>query len=117
MARLTPLETIATLIEARRSHDMPAAFDCYATDALVILRPGERGVGEAAIKAFIAAVGDLNLAFEKHDVLEHGDIALHTSRYMLDLGDAGRISGRTADVLRRNVDGAWRIVIDNAFAE
>ncbi|MDB5527290.1 MAG: hypothetical protein JWR51_393 [Devosia sp.] len=117
MAGSTPLETITTLIEARRSHDEPTAFDCYAKNALVMLQPDEQGVGEAAIKAFIVAVGNLDPSFEKHDILEHDDIALHTSRYVLNLGDKGTISGRTADVLRRDADGTWRIIIDNAFAE
>ena len=116
MKRSTPLDTVATLVEARRAGDAATAFACYAPDAVVMLQPGERGEGEAAIRAFIAAVGALTLSFERHEVLEHGDTALHTSRYTLDLGEKGTISGRTADVLRRGPDGAWRIVIDNAFA-
>jgi ketosteroid isomerase-like protein len=116
MTQATPIDTIKRLIQARRAHDYSAALKCYAPDAIVVLRPGEKGEGEASITAFIKGTSALALSFEAHGILESGDVALHTSQYTLDLGDKGRVSGRTADVLRRNANGNWEIVIDNAFA-
>jgi ketosteroid isomerase-like protein len=112
----TPIETINSLIAARNSHDYAAAFDCYADGALVVLQPGENSTGEEAIKVFIKGASALILSFEGHQVLEAGDVALHTSQYTVDLGENGKVSRRTADVLKRDVQDEWKIVIDNAFA-
>jgi ketosteroid isomerase-like protein len=110
-----PLKVILALVEARRVHDYPKAFRFYARDAVVTLSPGKQARGEDAIKAWIVGVSNLSLTFDQHEIWESYDVALHTSRYILDQGEDGRVLGRTSDVLRRDVRGNWKIIIDNAF--
>lgn len=116
MTDTTALGTIMTLIEARKNKDFEAAFACYEPDATIVLQPDKTGSGEAAIRAFIKEASSLSLSFEGHEIVEYENIALHLSRYTLDLGAKGTSTGRTADVLQRRPDGNWRIVIDNAWA-
>ncbi len=116
MSKTTPLETITTLIGARQSKNFEVALDCYEPDATVVLQPGQTGSGEAAIRAFISVASELPLIFAGHETIEAGDLALQLSRYTLNLGANGTVAGRTADVLRLQPDGTWRIVIGNAWA-
>ena len=116
MSSTTPQGAIDALIEARRAKDLPAAFACYEPSATVVLQRDQIGSGEEAIRTFIKGVSDLNLSFDQHEIIETGDVALHLSRYALDLGPNGTVNGRTADVLRKGSEGSWRIIIDNAWA-
>jgi ketosteroid isomerase-like protein len=117
MPQLTALATIEALIEARKNKDFDAAFIFYEHDATVVLQPGQTGKGASTIKAFIQQASSLSITFTNHEIIESGDIALHLSNYTLDMGgENGIINGRTADVLRKQDDGSWLIVIDNAWA-
>lgn len=53
MAYETALNTIESLINARRLKDYDAAWACYEPSASVVLQPGHIESGESAIKAFI----------------------------------------------------------------
>jgi ketosteroid isomerase-like protein len=116
MQHKTATDTIETLIEARKNKDFELAFSCYEKDASIVLQPGQTEKGEEVIKSFIKQVSSLALTFGEHVFVETDGIALHLSKYMLDMGKNGVINGRTADVLRRQPDGTWLVAIDNAWA-
>jgi ketosteroid isomerase-like protein len=115
----TPLDTICTLVRARERGDKDAAFACYERDATVVMAPGKTGSGEAVVKGFIDATMPMPLTFTDREIVESGDIALHCSQWTItqtdSAGEANTLSGRTADVLRKQADGSWLIAIDNPW--
>ena len=113
----SPLNTIVTLIKARKAKDFDTAFACYAPGATVVLEKGHTGFGEPSIRAFIAGASALAISFNNHEIVETGDVALHTSHYVLDLEAQGKVPGRTADVLVRDANGQWLIAIDNPWVD
>lgn len=111
----SPASLIDTLITARAVGDIDRACACYEADALVVLRPGQAARGRDAVAAFVRATAGADLAFTGRLLLEQSDIALHQASWSLRLEDGSTARGRTADVLRRQEDGTWRLAIDNAW--
>ena len=112
---MTPLETMIRLTEARGRKDMAAALACYEPGATVVVEPGKIASGDAAVEAFTAGTMDLPIAFGAHQIVEAGDVALHLGRWTLSPPGAQEITGCTTDVLRRQLDGRWLLVVDNAW--
>ena len=81
-----------------------------------ILNRGLPGVREA-LAGFIAMKGTLDLKVTR--VLEASDLALVTTVWSFTgtgpNGEPVNLAGKSADVLRRQSDGSWRLVIDNPW--
>ena len=75
--------------------------------------PGVR----SSLAAFIAMKGTLDLNVTR--VLEASDVALVVGVWSFTGtgpdGEPVTLTGRNADVLRRQSDGTWRFVIDNPW--
>lgn len=110
-----PLDTIAYLLAARARGDVATALSCYESNATVVMQPGQFGSGEDAIKGFTEATLTLPITYGDREIVEAGDIALHLSQWTLRPADGLEISGRTTDILRRQPDGKWLLVIDNPW--
>ncbi len=93
----------------------------YEPEATLIPQPGQVAKGTEAIRQALAAFLALKPRFsgEARTVAEAGDIALTSATWnMAGSGpDGGSItlSGRSAEVVRRQADGTWRFVIDNPY--
>lgn len=111
----TPIDTILRLLEARATGKLAMAVACYEPHATVVAQPGQSGSGEDAIKSFTEATSALPITFSERTIIEAGDIALHVSGWTIRSTGSLPISGRTADVLRRQEDGRWLIAIDNPW--
>ena len=110
-----PLHTITYLLAARARGDVAAALSCYEPNATVVMQPGKFASGEDAVTAFTEATITLPITFGDREIVEAGDIALHLSQWTLRSADGSEISGRTTDVLRRQPDGKWLLVVDNPW--
>lgn len=115
MAFETPTDTINRLLAARSSMDVDAALDCYETNASVVMEPGHVARGLDSIRAFTQATLSLPITFGARMVIEGDAIALHISEWIIRPVGGAEISGRTADVLRRQSDGRWLLMIDNPW--
>ena len=101
--------------------DLDALVALYEADATLVAQPGEVVTGVEAIRealrAFLATKPSFNLEVRK--VLQTGDIALSFADWTLSGtgpdGEAIEMAAQTSDVLRRQPDGSWRIVIDNPY--
>ena len=64
---------------------------------------------------------DMDFELEPPVVVEAGDIAIAYARWQLRgtaaNGDPVEMAGRSGDVFRRQPDGRWLVVIDNAFGK
>jgi len=110
-----PLDTINHLLAARERGDVSAALSCYESNATVVFEPGKFGSGEDAIRGFTEATITLPITFGDREIVEAGDIALHLSQWTLRPASGSEISGRTTDILRRQPDGKWLLIMDNPW--
>jgi uncharacterized protein (TIGR02246 family) len=91
----------------------------YAPDALFVPEPGVQHRGRDAIRAALAALLELSPQMEARVAEVHlaGDTALVIVDWTLQGtapdGSAVAQHGRSADVLRRESDGTWSVLIDH----
>lgn len=114
----TPEALMRTFSACVRARDLDALVALYEPEAVFEVQPGVTVQGRDAIRA---ALRDL-LALEPRmtattvQVLQSGDVALVVNEWSLagTAPDGGKVhqAGRSADVLRRQPSGGWRVVID-----
>jgi len=112
---LNPYDTVYHLLAARSRGDTAAALACYDTEAGVVVQPGTITTGEAGIRRFTKTTMTQPIAFGDREIMEVDGIALHLSKWTLRPGGGPEIVGRTTDVLRRQPDGSWLMLIDNPW--
>ena len=122
MTPTTPTQLHELLAAAFNAHDLDGLLALYEPDAVVATRPGRSVQGTAAVSETFAAILALRPSFtmETGTVLEAGDLALLHSTWQLSGtgADGAKVenSGQGADIARRQPDGSWRLVVDNAYA-
>ncbi len=121
MATTTPEQVIERFAALLAGGDIDGLVDLYEPEAVFAPRPGEAVTGHDAIREALGGLIELRpqLDGEIRDVLVSDDTALISNRWWLrGTGPDGapvEMGGTSADVLRRDPDGAWRIVIDNPW--
>ena len=122
MSARTPEEVPRLWAKTFSAGDLDALVALYEEhDAMLVPQPGEAVTGidgiREALSAFLALRPTFNLEVRK--VLQTGDIALSFAEWTLSGtgpdGEAIEMAAQTSDVLRRQPDGSWRIVIDNPY--
>lgn len=122
MITQTPLETVKLLDEAFNRGDIEAVLDFYEDNAVMVAEPNRLVAGKAEIRTiyewlFANIKGTATQI--KTNVVETGDIALFTSKWnftgkMLN-GETVSRESYASVVLRQQIDGKWRIVVDNSW--
>ena len=121
MPARTPQEVHELFTQAFTARDSEALVALYEPEAAFMPQPGQVVSGHAAIREAIGGFLALNAEFKMQPgtVIEAGDIALLLSKWTLNgtdpSGAAVEMAGQTADVVRRQPDGYWLIVIDNPY--
>lgn len=97
--------------------DVEAIVALYEPDAIYVGEDGTAAVGLDAIReSFVAPTrfgGKVTITTLY--AIEHGDLALLSNRWTFEAPGYSS-SATTAEVARRQPDGTWRYVIDNANA-
>ena len=123
MAAKSPAEMHSEFERAFNSGEASAVLALYAEGACLVAQPGQTVHGRAALAeavgGFLALKGKISI--RTRSVIECGDLALTYGDWSLDGtapdGSAVSMSGRNNEVLRRQADGSWVMVIDNPFGE
>jgi len=111
---------------ARRagSGDLDGLMDLYETDAVFQPQPGVHLIGKEQIRAALSEFMTLNpqISFQgETEVVTVGDVALVANNWKMSGvapdGSAVADAGRSADVVRRQDDGRWLVVIDQPRGE
>lgn len=112
----TPLDTIQTLDDAFNTGDLDTILRFYDADAVLLNEPGQETRGLAAIRDLYRDALRSNPRVQQlaTHIVEADGIALFTSRYILTAGNAPPQTLVSTVVLRRQPDGAWKNLIDNA---
>jgi len=101
------------------ARDMPGLLDLYEPDAVFVRGPGDHVTGRIAIREALQEFLDTggNISFKTRHAVQHGDIAMLSNEYTLQgTGADGKpftLTGKTAEVLRRQPDGRWLYIIDH----
>ena len=119
--RATPEQVLAAIVDGINTGNLDTLLTLYESDAAFATQPGSLAHGLPGVRhglaGFIAMKGTLDLSVTR--VLEAGGLALVTGVWSFTgtgpEGQPVRLTGRNADVLRRQSDGSWRFVIDNPW--
>ena len=121
MSAVTPEQVIEQFAERLNQGDVEGALALYHEDATFAAQPGAVVQGTDAIRAALDSFADLNpsLSGTIEKALTAGDVALVVNRWTLEgrerNGRPVRMAGVSADVVRRDADGSWKIAIDDPW--
>ncbi|MGH9868015.1 MAG: YybH family protein [Candidatus Polarisedimenticolia bacterium] len=116
-----PIDTVNGLVEAINHADLERAVAAYESAAALVVRPGQIVRGPAQLREALAGFIALRpvLRSEAQQLIEAEDVALYIARWSLSgtdpAGNAVVMGGESTDVLRRQRDGRWLIVLDNPW--
>jgi uncharacterized protein (TIGR02246 family) len=123
MPATTP-EQIHRVFEDRfNAGDIDGLMELYEPDAVLVPQPGSVATGHdqvrEALLVYLAAKGHITL--DTKLVLTVGELAYLANTWSLDGtgpdGNPLHLGATTAEVARRQADGSWRYVIDNAWGD
>jgi uncharacterized protein (TIGR02246 family) len=123
MPATTPEQIHRLFEEAFNAGDLDALMELYEPDAALIAQPGSVADGSeqarTALQGFLALKGRITL--DTKLVVTVGDLAYLSNRWSLTGTDPDGnpvvLGATTAEVARRQGDGGWRYVIDNAWGD
>jgi len=119
--KMTPKEVLNSVTEGINAGDLDSLMTLYEPLACFASQPGQLakspdGIRES-LRGFIDMNGKLDLKVKR--VLRASDLALVTTEWSFSgTGSNGKrvdITAKSADVLRQQLDGTWRFVIDNPW--
>lgn len=117
----TPEQVLASIVDGINTGNLDSLMPLYESQAAFATQPGSLNHGLAGVRealaGFIAMKGILDLKVTR--VLEASDLALVTTVWSFTGtgadGEPVKLAAKSADVLRRQADGSWRLVIDNPW--
>ena len=121
MSNGTPEQALAAIVDGINTGNLDSLMPLYESQAAFATQPGRLNHGlpgvREALAGFIAMKGTLDLKVTR--VLETSDLALVTAVWSFTGtgpdGKPAKLAAKSADVLRRQTDGSWRLVIDNPW--
>ena len=121
MSRKTPEQVLATIVDGINTGNLDALMAVYEPESAFATQPGNLAMGltgvREAVGAFLAMKGKLDLKVTR--ILKTSDLALVVSVWSFTgTGPGGEpvsLAGKAADVMRRQADGLWLMVIDNPW--
>jgi uncharacterized protein (TIGR02246 family) len=113
--------TIDANNKAVAAQDIDAILATYETSATMLAQPGMPSSGVEALRESFKYFLAMNpkITVTKSEVVQSGDIALHSYAWTMSGkeqdGSPIEQTGLSLNVLRKQADGRWLIVIDNPF--
>lgn len=102
--------------------DMEGLLSLYEPEATFVRGPGDHVSGRDGLRESLRAFLDIGgrISFRTRHAVQNGDIALLSNEWTLVAKDADgkplTLTGKTAEVLRRQPDGRWLYIIDHPAA-
>lgn len=107
----------ATLAAAFNTGDVATVLNMYDYNGIIVPEPGKPVSGKERFEEAITAILSIKGKMEIKTVycLQTGDLAVGRSEWNITDGDDIKISAKGIEVMKRQADGSWKIIIDHAF--
>ena len=123
MPAATPEQIHRVFEDTFNAGDIDGLMELYEANAALIAEPGSVAYGSeqvrAALEGFLALKGRITL--DTKLVFTVGELAYLSNTWSLSgtgpNGEPVALGATTAEVARRQADGSWRYVIDNAWGD
>ena len=121
MSNFTPEEVIPALFRGLNDGDADAIVALYAPDASMVAQPGQIATGTSGIREVMDGFLALNptVTLEKSEAITAGDLSLVITKWTLEGtgpdGEPVHMEGTATDVMGKQPDGSWLILIDNPW--
>lgn len=114
----TKAEEVHTLLAAAyNTGNLDTVLQIYDASGIIVAEPGIPVQGrekfEAAVKGILAIKGKMEI--KTVYCLQTGDVAVGRSEWSIKDGDETKVSAKGVEVMKRQQDGTWKVVIDHAF--
>ena len=110
-------DTHSALAAAYNTRDLNTVLSMYDTNGIIVAEPNNPVSGkerfEAAVKAILAVEGKMEI--KTVYCLQSGDTAVGRSEWSIKDGKETKISAKGVEVMKRQPDGTWKVLIDHAF--
>jgi uncharacterized protein (TIGR02246 family) len=112
----SPADVMQAWGDAFHARDLDAMMGLFEPKAVWVSQDGDVASGVDEIRKVFSGfmASDATFETERCQVVETDGIALLSAAWTLR-GPDSEVSGRTADVLRRQPDGQWLYLIDSPF--
>ena len=121
MSKFTPEEVIQALFRGLNDGDADAIVALYGPNASMVGQPGQIATGTSGIREVMGGFLALNptVTLEKSEAITAGDLSLVISKWTLEGtgpdGEPVHLEGTATDVMGKQADGSWLILIDNPW--
>ena len=117
-----PADLHPALLNAFNAGDIDAIVTCYESRACFMSKSGRAAHGTAELRELYRAMLSYkpHLKLEVRKIIQAGDdlalvIVEWASKAVLASGEIEALSGTATDVMRKQVDGTWKLAIDNPY--
>jgi uncharacterized protein (TIGR02246 family) len=113
----TPQDAHTTLAAAFNTGDVNTVLNMYDVTGIIVPEPGKPVSGKAEFKQAVEAILSIKGKMEIKTVycLQTGDIAVGRSEWNITDGNDIKVSAKGIEVMKRQADGTWKIIVDHAF--
>jgi ketosteroid isomerase-like protein len=106
-----------TLADAFNTGDVNTVLNMYDFNGIIVPEPDKPVSGKEkfteAIKSILSIKGKMEI--KTVYCLQTGDLAVGRSEWNITDGKEVKVSAKGIEVMKRQTDGGWKIVIDHAF--
>lgn len=119
--KMTPEDVLNSIVEGINTGNIEPLITLYEANACFATQPGQLARGPESVRQCLRNFSDLKgkLDLKVKRVLQASDLALVTTEWSYNgtdpNGNPVNLTSKSADVLRQQVDGSWRFVIDNPW--
>ncbi len=121
MATSSPSEATEAFLEAFNSGDVEAILAHYGSGAVFVTKDGQVLQGAESMRQEFAGFMAMkpNLQIDKSQTISAGDLVVNVVKWTIKGtgpdGAAVVMEGSGFDVMRKEADGSWKMVIDNPW--
>ena len=105
------------LADAYNTGDFATVLSMYDVNGIIVAEPGNPVSGKEKFEAAVQAILSIKGKMEIKTVycLQTGDMAVGRSQWSITDGSEVKVSAKGIEVMKRQADGTWKVLIDHAF--